>query len=236
MASTDLTRLLDNLLNGFGQSKRQYKRERTSFPSGDVEFDIERLSTSVYFWTSGVETAYPCAVDSDGPVPIMMTFMGKLFPSGWEGFPEPAYYLFLEGTLNFYETKNVNIVKLSVNDLRSSLRERLSRFLSVRSREDEAPTPRFATAVGAAPAGFTTRSNPYLDLEVHTHESELRIHYTPSYFIDWTNVFGSLTTPSTGWILPGRYKFGAMRANGDFLIDKGNFDVPPTTAAHLVLR
>ena len=32
--------------------------------------------------------------------------------------------------------------------------------------------------------------------------------------------FGAPTTPLGGWILPGRYKFGAMQLNGEFLIDK----------------
>jgi hypothetical protein len=90
-------------------------------------------------------------------------------------------------------------------------------------------------ALGAAPADRPVRSNPYLEVEIHTEESGLRIHYTPSYFIDWSNVFGAPTTPLSGWILPGRYKFGAMRANGELLTDNSNFDVPPTTTAHLVL-
>ena len=41
--------------------------------------------------------------------------------------------------------------------------------------------------------------------------SQLRIHYSPAYFFDPTNVFGDvLSTPVDGILLPGRYVFGAM--------------------------
>jgi hypothetical protein len=45
--------------------------------------------------------------------------------------------------------------------------------------------------------------------------SRLRIHYSPAYFFDPTNIFGDkLSTPVDGILLPGRYVFGAMAPEG----------------------
>jgi len=89
--------------------------------------------------------------------------------------------------------------------------------------------------VGAAAAGFTTI--PKLrQFTIHTAQPGLRVHYTPAYFINWSNVFGSPTSPVAGWLQAGRYKFGGMDANGNFKFDNANFDAPPLTSAQLVLK
>ncbi len=89
--------------------------------------------------------------------------------------------------------------------------------------------------LAAAAAGFTTV--PRLrQFTVHTATSGLRIHYTPAYFINWSNVFGSPTSPVAGWLQAGRYKFGGMDASANFRFDNANFDSPPLTSATLVLK
>jgi hypothetical protein len=240
----EIAKIVDGLLQGFGKEPtREIRLERTRFLLGDVEYNVERLSIMLFWWVRNISASYPCLIEREGPVPIMFDSaysMGVRFPpylaiSQFERGPRSVYqaYNVLE---NFYGDKDLRIDGVKADDLQERFRELLTKFIGTRSGgEDEAPTPRTAAALGAASSGFI-RQNPYLDLEVHTNETGLRIHYTPSYFVDWSNVFGSPTTPSAGWILPGRYKFGAMRSNSDFLLDPANFDIPPTTAAHLVLR
>ncbi len=80
---------------------------------------------------------------------------------------------------------------------RGFLRQRLAPFLAARI---------VTTSTGVAPpsAGckFTVET---------TSGSGLRVHYSPSYFFDPTNVFGNtLSTPVDGYLPPGRYIFGSM--------------------------
>jgi hypothetical protein len=228
-------------LRGFGEGVgRELRRERTPFLLGDVEFDVEKLSSMVYVWTRNISDRYPCVLDKDGPVPVLpgLAFgFGLPFPYRYPDYERPwrffeSAYFELE---RFYKRRDLKLDGLDRDKLTGIFRERLTRFVTVRSGEDEAPTPRTAVALGAARAGFTSVVSPYLNLEIQTEEPGLRIHYTPAYFIDWSHVFGSPTTPLAGWILPGRYKFGGMRMNGEFLIDNANFDVPPISTARLVL-
>jgi len=90
-------------------------------------------------------------------------------------------------------------------------------------------------SLGGAVAGFTGIPTLY-QATIHTAESGLRIHQSPAYFINWSMVFGSPTPSVTGWLLPGRYKFGAMNPSGKFRFDKSNFDIPPLSSFDLVLN
>jgi hypothetical protein len=81
------------------------------------------------------------------------------------------------------------------DEARAFVRQRLGPFLA----------PRIATAtVTAASVG------PGFQYRVETPGRRgLRIHYSPAYFFNPTNVFGNmLSTPVDGLLLPGRYVFG----------------------------
>ncbi len=238
MASTrEIASFVDHLLEGFGKTPFQDRelRERTSFYSADVEFAIERLNVQVFTFEAE-ETGFPCIVDRDGPLPLLLS-SDFLRPSArFEEQDSSSYPPVFYELAEFYRNREIRFASVPVQVLERALRDRITRFLRTRvGEDDEAPRPT-ARAVGAAPHGFL-KGSPYLSFQVSTPgRSGLRIHYTPSYFVDWNNVFGSPTTPVDGWILPGRYKFGAMTPNGDFLIDNANFDIPPLTSAELVLR
>jgi hypothetical protein len=50
---------------------------------------------------------------------------------------------------------------------------------------------------------------PGLPVRVTTRSDGLRAYYSPAYFFDGTQVLNGPTTPTVGWIQPGRYIFGA---------------------------
>jgi hypothetical protein len=52
---------------------------------------------------------------------------------------------------------------------------------------------------------------PGLPVRVRTHSHGLMAYYSPAYFFDDTQVLNGPTTPTVGWIQPGRYVFGAGR-------------------------
>jgi hypothetical protein len=84
------------------------------------------------------------------------------------------------------------------DEARGFLRRRLAPFLA----------SRIATGRDAALAP----PNNGFPFRVETPgRTGLRVHYSPAYFFDPTNVFGSvLSTPVDGLLLPGRYVFGTM--------------------------
>jgi|SRR5271163_5118341 len=233
MASAEIRAVVDAVLTGFGEAiYKDFHRPPTALFLADVEYEIEKLKAEVFVWNQHLRNEYPCIADMDGLIPVSIRV-------GW-----PRFYLWNalwgdapEQLRKYYQARQVELVFSPMSNVLENVRKRLTKFLSVRSNEDEAPEPMRARAVGAAPSGFTQPPNPYLPFEVHTRESGLRVHYSPAYFLDWSHVFGTPTTPSNGWIMPGRYKFGGMRMNGDFLVDNSaNFDIPPLSEAHLVLK
>jgi hypothetical protein len=64
-------------------------------------------------------------------------------------------------------------------------------------------------------------------VEVVTKESDLRVYYSPCYWVTERLVFGQPTTPVLGFVPPGRYRFATSGGVGDFEWDPGLFDLPP---------
>jgi hypothetical protein len=77
--------------------------------------------------------------------------------------------------------------------------------------------------------------NPYLPVTVNTHTSGLRVHYSKSFVINFSNVFGAPTSPVKGWLLPGIHKFAGMDSSGMFHYDSGVFTTPPDHVVSLMI-
>jgi hypothetical protein len=217
-------RLADELLKGFsGEGPILYERSNVFW--ADIAADLERLGQFIK-WRWRFED-FPCLVDDEGPLPVDVSTAPSIL-SFMKISSSTPLYSFMEA----FEGHKFEGVPVTL--LKEVLHRRVTTFLTVRGStdEDEAPQGR-AFSVGAARAGFLSGPGGYLSFQVQTRQSGLRIHYSPSYLLDWSNVFGAPTTPVDGWIRPGRYKFGAMRKDGRFLIDNANFDIPPLTTASL---
>jgi hypothetical protein len=221
-------RLAGELLKGFS-GESPILPGRSDVFVADVAADLERLGQFIK-WSWKFHD-FPCLVDDEGPLPIdvstsppILSFMNISSGTPLYSFMEAFQGLKFEG--------------IFVGLLKDVLHRRVTRFLSVRGstdEDDEAPYAR-SVSVGAAHAGFSSGPTGYLSFQVQTMQSGLRIHYSPSYLLDWSKVFGAPSTPVDGWIRPGRYKFGGMRNDGRFLIDDANFDIPPLRAASLIFR
>lgn len=213
------------LLEGFSGDKPILPRWTDDVFVADVATDLERFGQFIK-WSWKFHD-FPCLIDEDGPLPIDVSVSPAIFSFMRVPAETPLFFF----SQAFESLKFEDIV---VSEIKEILYRRVTRFLSVRYSidEDEGPRPRFAS-VGAARSSFTNRPAGYLSFQVRTSLTGLRVHYSPSYLLDWSNVFGAPTTPVDGWIRPGRYKFGAMKQDGSFLIDNANFDIPPLDAATL---
>lgn len=225
--SSRAANLAAKLVGGFLTGK-PILPERTDIFVADIAFSLERYSSFIYRRWRFADA--PCLIDNDGPTPVDISTL----PLGFMKPPEPTmtplrYLITLFG-------EQLEFVGVEVEKIKAILQERVTSFLSVRYSTDEHQGPARAVGgmVGAAPAGFTNWPTGYLKIQVQTAQSGLRIHYSPSYLIDWTNVLGAPTTPVDGWIRPGRYKFGGMRSDGTLLIDNTNWNVPPQRTMSLI--
>lgn len=202
-------RRAENLLRRLGQGA--VIPDRTEAFLADVAFHLERYW---YVLHELRRETVPCIVDDDGVAPIDLSSLAfRLWP---ERDVDVAAVIFSKLKVEF----------LPLEDIGKILLPRLASFIAVRSSdEDENPSPR-AAAVGAAPFGFSSVPG-YLQVQVRTERQKLRIHFSPSYLIDWSNVFGAPTSPVDGWIRPGRYKFAGLSRTGEWYVDNSNFDIPP---------
>jgi hypothetical protein len=75
---------------------------------------------------------------------------------------------------------------------------------------------------------------PGLLFTVSTVTLGLRVHYSPAFFFNPNNVFGSPTTPVSAWIQPGKYVFGAVGPHTPLKFDmQAHYTIPPQTDAQL---
>lgn len=199
---------------------REYAPQNPGLFTADIEASIDRFSVQLALCRrEGL--GFPCFLDPESdPVPMdwsenidlvgescVRSFSDRRLAS-YKGL-SPADFLPRGQPYALYEPSKVV----------EFLRRGLTTFLTARFRGGGGPNLYMSSG---------------LKFTVITKRDGLRVHYSPSYFLSWGNVFGSPTSPVFGWIQPGRYKFGAIGRGFPFRFDSADFDVPPQTQAHLV--
>jgi hypothetical protein len=197
----------------------------------DVESELDSLR-ALLFSLKQYHDVIPCIRSGEYMVPIIaIPIMDKQIPSlpiipgiGWNthSFAAIAKYT----NLNFSDIKLTN-----PSEIPDMVFSPLKAFLQVRF-EWLKDHPEFRN-LGAAASHHA--SNPYLPVTVHTHTSGLRVHYSKSFVLNFSNVFGAPTSPVKGWLLPGIHKFAGMDSSGMFHYDPGVFTTPPDHVVSLII-
>jgi hypothetical protein len=206
-----------------GTSERQYESRPLGIFQADVEADVERFSLQVKFCLDN-ERLFPCLVMASGdPLPIDFTFGAGFYTSPGPQWNLICHYdthrIFLDIQGQCFEGPTVYSRAFPPEETKGFFKSRLQRFLASRFKStEEAESDR-----------------PGLPLRVVTRKSGLRVHYSPAYFFNPALVFGSPTSPVSGFIQPGRYIFGVV--GGDLpkpTFISAEYDIPPTEEVHLV--
>lgn len=211
-------KLTNSLLEGIGNVERQYCPTSLDIFVADVEADIDRLNLQLSYCYDH-RLSYPCLDDfNSGPVPLDMTFVVEMFLWSFDSFSYHSALELLRRNASFFDNWQLRYSEYSADEVVGFLNTRLFDFL----------TTRFS----ARQSNISTR--PGLPFRVITQRHGLRVHYSPSYAMKPSRVFGSPTSPVDSWIQPGKWKFGAVGPNFKLRFDPADFDVPPLTEAHLV--
>jgi hypothetical protein len=200
---------------------------------GDVEFAIEELH-NVLMWASRAQTRIACIREDDGFVPVIGVPLGRAllrrFPLDHlpphSGFSHESFHY--ERLLGQFLRPD-EILWALPGEIPEMVFFPLLRFLAVRFQW-LAVNPGFQSALAASES-----ISPYLPFTVETLTSGLRIHYSNTFAINFNHVFGAVTTPLKGWILPGIYRFAGMDTTGNFLYDRSTHSTPPDHAANLMI-
>jgi hypothetical protein len=211
--------LAERLLKNVGGGKRVYLSQPLDIYVADVEAAADRFDAQLQFCLR-FKLGFPCVfipalvpVDWSSIIPSLKTDSWRWltrvaepgrFEKAWHSLP------------SFGRFGGIKLVR-PLDALRS-LREGLVQFLTVR----------FSARKSNISAG------PGLRFRVITRTHGLRVHWSPAYFFNPNNVFGSPTSPVDGWIQPGKYKFGAVGPNFPLRFDSATFNIPPLTQATLV--
>jgi len=174
---------------------------------------------------------FPClAVDqSDSKVPIPLSLglesvLPLLLPEGRDFFDSLLARLYdnlfelmyRRGPGAVFANWGTDIKTFSGGEATSFLEDRLSDFLAVRfsSRQSN---------VSAQPGAlFSVSCSP-----------DLRAYYTPTYWLQVKRVL-NYPTPTSGWVQPGRYYFGAAQLGQSPRFDfSAYYDIPPDNHAQL---
>jgi hypothetical protein len=220
----DARALTESLLKNVGDADRIYESRRLEIYAADVEAAVERFHALVAAHRE-FSLGFPCIV-APTPAPIDWIGVASLFyPKPYfRGFPFfPDYYRALYYTLPDLFRPMLNESNLGY--MESSVEEAVSMF-------SDALIVFLTTRFSARQSNIST--SPGLRFRVITQRQGLRVHWTPSYFFNPANVFGSPTSPIDGWIQPGTYKFGAVGPGFLLKFDPANFHIPPLNEAQLV--
>jgi hypothetical protein len=215
----------DRLLNNIGTGERQYTSEKLDIYLADVESTVDSFDLQLRLLRR-YELGFPSIVHQETePIPISIAgiFWPNWFVSEIQFEPFLEEFLFmprrvwLEISGRLYENSGFKVELMEYEKTIQYLRRGLEQFL--------------ATRFSARRSDIS--QSPGLFFRVFTRRRGLRIHYSPSFFIEW-RVFGSPTSPVGGWIQPGLYKFAAVGHRFPFTVDPGDYEIPPRTEAHLV--
>lgn len=201
------------------QSTVQYQNRQIYI--ADVEFQIMRFS-SLYQFCLNQDFEFPCIRISESdefPIPIdfaLSDFLGRKFiPNGML----PMKYI-LSLLHDSPMANQVKIIPAQPKNVVRLFRGRLTDFLFSRFKS-RSVDPAIQSGI------------PF---KVYAQKNGYRVHYSPAYFYNMSNVFGAPTSPVIGYIYPGKYIFG-VQGPRDILpiIDPATFDIPPLSEAHLVV-
>lgn len=227
----------NRILAGFGlldyspdrkqQREYEYKPVRSSFFLADVESDAQVFSHQLAMAVDEGD-GFPCiASPNSPPIPIDVLdffrgatylYRGRLpFP------PYPPFNFMLKEfrylLKDFVAGPKFEIFQVDPFRTVAFFRAHLSDFLASRF---------------SARGPYISKS-PGIRFTVATQCPGERVHYSPAYFQKVSTVFGSPTTPVKAWIQPGRYTFSVVGVNGQMRFDPGQYAVPPSKSAHLIV-
>jgi len=216
--------LTDGLLLNVGTGERQYVSKKLDIYLADVEASVDSFDFQLQF-VRRYDERFPCLVQSEAaPIPVTLEKLTGLFWILREARMEYEFgnlysnlqRSWLEAIVRLYEHSGVRIQLFKYAEVIDHFRYGLERFLVTR---------------------FSARcsdisESPGLFFHVYTRSHGLRVHYSPSFFIEW-RVLGSPTSPVGGWIQPGLYRFAAEGPHCRFTIDAASYEIPPRTEAHL---
>lgn len=214
----DAKALTDRLLSDLGSSSRAYISQPLEIYVADVEAAVDRLDTQVRFCNRR-NLGFPCIVLPE-PTPVDWSSLFALFePDDWPNFRSVQNYEWLSsmGPLPIFDILG-GIKHVAPAEAISLFRQRLTTFLTVRFSARQS----------------NISANPGLNFRVITQGVGLRVHWSPAYFFDPNNVFGSPTSPVDSWIQPGKYIFGAAGPTFPLKFESAQFDIPPLAQATLV--
>lgn len=179
----------------------------------DIAYDIHKLKFLMNFCASQ-SIGFPTVVLDGAQIPIDFSF-GKtnLDQREMRGFMARVAKPKLSRIQRWFE-KSVGLGSISdPAELHSILTQSIQTFLETRTR---APSNR-------------------LPFTVRTTSMGSRVHYSPIYILDESNVFGSPTSPVHGHIRPGSYRFGVtQKGQTDPVFSTAHFEIPPQRKADLL--
>jgi hypothetical protein len=204
-------------------------------PLGVFLEDTEKATKSFRFQTAFVESTeidFPC-LDVD-PVPIPLSLGLEHFAEendvhgAQEAFDAAKRKTRLREMREIWRGSKVG--HYSVQEAILFFRHRLKEFFGVRIDALEL----FVKTTGSPPG--SSKGRPGLKFSVETDSNGLRAYYSPAYWMQDQRVLSFPTSPAKGWILPGRYYFGAGEPGALPIFDtSAYYDVPPDKTAHVPL-
>jgi hypothetical protein len=198
----------------------------------DVDEGLSRFRSELEIAQLRGNTIVCAAVEDEFPVPV--DSRAVLAAVGQEQFAFKALmsqsrpWLDIDILNSVIESMGLEAVAVNSDGAVEFFRQHLSRFLffrflgstAISANRDLGPPPPY-------PPG-------HLQFRVYA-EGGLRIRYSPAFLIGSGTVFGSAPPmPVDGWLRPSAYIFGGEDSSG-LRWDRGIYDVPPATEAHLLI-
>jgi len=219
--------LVDRLLRGLGTEERAYGSGKIDIYTVDVEVALEQYEVQFRLHRD-LGKPFPCLVSDHTKYPCPINLLPGIAP--WVGFdyiragrtlgPRLLFTIFDYLEADLFGFGEVRIEYFEPERTIEFLRARLRDFLTTRfgaRRSDISKSPGIWVRVEAASSG-------------------LRVHYSPAYFFDSTNILNAPTTPVFGWMQPGRYLFGASHPGHKPQFDfTAEYDIPSPSGNKVIL-
>jgi hypothetical protein len=223
------TALAEELLLKVDEGPREASTRHYQIRIADVEAAIDRFSFQ-FRYCIDYGLPFPCLQTADDlnalPIPVdWASFIPLWLQTPYFHLLHDFPYLIdrFGQDEGWFQTKRFRASVHDPIEVKGFIKNRLTQFLTPRFRAYKPPEPSTTAFTG-------------LRFQVNTAKHGLRVHYSPAYFYDPTNVFGSPTSPVVEWIQPGRYLFGVID-HGELMprFDPAEFDIPTHTHAQLVI-
>lgn len=235
-------------------SMHRYDEQAAGVPINDVLSNIRKMASEFALARRWDDEILCLKLDDGSLAPISLTeFFGHSFFGTYESenwidlwerhfpFPFPPHRFWRE-ILHQSKKREDRFRVVNLDDAAKGIYRNLEGFLSFRFagfkkwgewihgsilNKTSRPT-KSDSGSSTPPPPPAVGTGGGLQVQVSCLTPGLRIHVSPSYFINWV-YFGSPTTPVTSYILPGRYIFAG---DGPMLQkltrDDGVFCIPPT--------